>query len=52
MKKLQKALTPDEFNAAMVGSTPEERVQRLDEAFKQLAEDEYERVIKRLHSSL
>lgn len=51
MKKLQKALTPEEYNAAMVGSTDEERVQRLDEAFKQLVEEEYDRVLKRIRQS-
>lgn len=48
MKKLEKALTAEEYNAAMVGSSKEERMQRLEEAFRQLAEDEYARVIKRL----
>lgn len=51
MKKLEKALTAEEYNAAMIGSSREERMQRLDEAFRQLAEDEYARVIKRLKLS-
>ena len=47
MAKLQKVLSPEEFNVAMVGHAHEERVQRLDEAFKTL-EEEYRRVISRL----
>lgn len=50
MKKLEKALTAEEYNAAMVGQAKEERMQRLEEAFRQLAEDEYARVIKRLQA--
>lgn len=50
MKKLQKALSKDEFNAAMVGQTDEERMQRLDEAYKQL-EEEYRATIDRLDAN-
>jgi len=50
MKKLQKALSKDEFNAAMVGQTDEERMQRLDEAYKQI-EEEYRATIDRLDAN-
>jgi len=47
MKKLQKHLSAEEFHAAMVGCSREERINRLDEAFKEL-EQEYSRVAERL----
>ena len=47
MKKLKAVLSKDEFNAAMVGHTHEERIQRLEEAYN-LLEEEYKRVITRL----
>ena len=50
MKKLQAVLSPDEYNAAFVGQTHDERIQRLDEAFKQL-EEEYRKVIDRLNAT-
>ena len=51
MKKLEKALSPEEYNAAIVGSSRDERMQRLEDAFKSLCEDEYARVIKRLNTT-
>jgi len=50
MKKLEKALSAEEYNAAIVGSSRDERMQRLEDAFKSLCEDEYARVIKRLNT--
>jgi len=50
MKKLEKVLSGEEYQAAMVGNTNAERVQRLDDAYKEL-EEEYQRVIARLAKS-
>ena len=50
MKKLQKVLSPEEYNAAFVGQTHDERIERLDEAYKQLEED-YRKVVSRLYSN-
>lgn len=50
MKKLQAVLSPDEYNAAFVGQTHDERIERLDEAFKQL-EEEYLKVIAHLNAT-
>ena len=47
MEKLRSVLTPEEFNSAMVGQSHDERIQRLDEAYK-LLEEEYFKVIDRL----
>ncbi|XP_057293831.1 histone acetyltransferase type B catalytic subunit-like [Hydractinia symbiolongicarpus] len=50
MQKLKHALSPEEYNAAMVGQTHDERIQRLDEAYNMLQE-EYTKVITRLDAS-
>lgn len=50
MQKLKHALSAEEYNAAMVGQTHDERIQRLDEAYNMLQE-EYKKVITRLDAS-
>ncbi|XP_047136715.1 histone acetyltransferase type B catalytic subunit isoform X1 [Hydra vulgaris] len=47
MEKLRAVLSSEEYNSAMVGQSNEERIQRLDEAYK-LLEAEYFKVIDRL----
>ena len=47
LKRLQKALSQEEFNAAMVNQNSAERMRRLDEGYK-LLESEYSKVLDRL----
>lgn len=47
LKRLQKVLSQEEFNAAMVAQNRDERMRRLDEGFN-LLEEEYMRVLDRL----
>jgi len=47
LKKLKAHLSPEEFNAAMIGQSDEERMNQLEEHFR-ILEEEYKRVIERL----
>jgi len=47
LKKLKAHLSPEEFHAAMIGQSDEERMNQLEEHFR-ILEEEYKRVIERL----
>jgi len=47
LKKLKAHLSPEEFHAAMIGQSDEERMNQLEEHFR-ILEEEYRRVIERL----
>lgn len=47
LKKLKAHLSPEEFHAAMIGQSDEERMNQLEEHYR-ILEEEYKRVIERL----